>query len=490
MKAEIESQEMRLSRPLQWAALACFALILAAPGLTLLIPSLRPSAPGEAGASADSRFKSFPLFERWRRRDQTAVTRFLGIGNLRVMVGREGWLYYRPDLDATSGKGPMHGEPASVAREKAKAAWRAPIPVIADFAEQLRGRGIRLLFVPVPVKPMIAREGVGLEPASGAPDLWRSTFAELERTGVEVVDLFPVLLDREQGGGAFLKQDTHWTPGAMVEAAGRVADRIGAAAHPAGELREVSGKSQGDLVGMLGMDGASAVFGPESVLLKRVDPARTDRRDVLLLGDSFANIYEDPALGFGEAAGFPSHLSRSLGGRIQTIAINGGGATRVREVFARLPAPRFAEVRTVVWLISSRDLLLPELPARRAGIEWRALTLPEPAESATAPAAAIEITVTLRERSAVEDPRETPYAAAIFSTLCEDENGTERLVFFWAFRDRRLERAAEFAPGERIRMRLVPLDAVSEAARVTRLDDLFRPDLVPWFAEHYEAAGN
>lgn len=479
-----------MSRPLQRAALGCFALILAAPGLTLLFPSLRPSTPGEAGASLDSRFKALPVFERWRQRDQSAVTKFLGIGNRRVRIGREGWLYYRPDLDAISGKGPLHEEPASVARERAKTSWQAPITVIADFAKQLRGRGIRLLFVPVPVKPMIAREGLGLEPDSVPPMLWRSTLKELELAGVEVVDLFPILHDREQGGGAFLKQDTHWTPPAMEAAVDLVADRIGAAAQAAGEVREVSLENRGDLVGMLGLGDPAAVFGGESVLLNHVDLVQADQRDVLLLGDSFANIYEDSALGFGEAAGFPSHLSRSLGGRIGTIAINGGGATAVREAFARLPASRLAELRTVVWLISARDLLLPELPARRAGIEWRALELPEPGEPAAAPGAAIEVNATMRELSAIEDPRETPYAAAIFSALCEDETGAERLVFFWAFRDRKLEPAAQIDPGERIRMRLVPLDSVPEAARATRLDDLFRPDLVPWFAERYEAAGN
>ncbi len=487
MKAESKSTMIKMSRPAQWAAFVGFALILIMPVLSLLFPSLRPKAAGEV--SLEARFKTLPIFEHWRQHDQNAVTRHFGIGNRRVLIGREGWLYYRPDLDALSGKGPLHEEPASVAREKAKTAWQAPIPVIADFAEQLRNRGIRLLFVPVPVKPMIARAGLGLEVAPEAPELWRSTLAELERMQVEVVDLFPILREQEQGGGAFLKQDTHWTPAAMEAAARVVAQRVGTGG-PAGSIRNVPAEHLGDLVGMLGLKEDRMPFERDRADLRRVELAGSVRADLFLLGDSFANLYEDSALGFGEAAGFPSHLSRTLGGRIETIAVNGGGATAVREAFGRLPATRMGELRTVVWLISARDLLLPELPARRAGIEWRALKLTESPELPAVNAGVVEITATLREISAIEDPRETPYAAAIVATLFEDEAGTERLVFLWAFRDRKLEAAADMKAGKAYWLRLVPLDSVPGAARATRLDDFFRPDLEPWFAERVEAAGN
>src|SRR5690606_16531601 len=134
-------------------------------------------------------------------------------------------------------------------------------------------------------------------------------------------------------------------------------------------------------------------------------------------------------------AGFASHFTLALGKPAHTIAINGGGASAVREAFAALPPARIAAVKTVVWVLSARDLLLPELPARRAGIEWRrvAFRTDGTAGSETERGVAGLVT-TLREASPIGDPAQTPYADAIFSTLFEVDGGGERIVFFWAFR--------------------------------------------------------
>lgn len=479
-----------------WQAVftAVFLLVLLLPAASLLLPSLRPGgpeAPVSTGAGnprdLDPRFRSLPLFERWRQRDQADATRFLGIGNRRVFLGRNGWLYYRPDLDAAAGKGVRHREPASVAREKIGVAWQTPIPVIADFAAQLRTRGIDLVFVPVPTKPMISREGLGLGAPSEAPEAWREALDELRKSKVEVLDLFPPLSEIERDGGAYLKQDTHWNPRAMEAAARAVADRIGGSPVIGKRLNKVTREGEGDLVGMLGLGNRRTLFTAEKVELHEPqEPAAgKDAAEVLLLGDSFANIYEDPALGFGAGAGFPARLSASLGKPVETIAINGGGATAVREALAGMPAQRLSEVRTLVWLISSRDLLLTELPARRAGIDWRFVRLPDPGNPVASDARNPDLNGTLRDRSAIEDPRETPYASAIFSTLFEDETGIEHLVFFWAFRDRKLDAAGGLEVGRRYRLDLIPLEDAPEAKSATRLDDLFRPDLKPWFAEKF-----
>lgn len=500
--------EVRVGRGGLRLAAAAFLLFLLLPAASLLLPTFRPSPPKPSAtlrarlASWEETAKTLPLLEGWRRTDQARLTAALGAGNRRVFAGRDGWLYYRPDLEAVFGKGPGHLEPPSVARERHERAWRPPLPVVRDFAAQLAERGIRLVFVPVPTKPMLCRRGLGLGDGLFLPPAWAEMAEELAEGAVELVDLLPVLAGFGNESERFLRQDTHWTPQAMEAAARAVADRVKAGAGAAEYGTEALDRSgRGDLVGMLDLDDAGAPFPPERVVLRRPRPPADPETEaeLVLLGDSFVNVFDDPELGFGGpgeesiGAGFAAHLSAALGVRIELLAVNGGGASAVREAFAALPPGRLGRVRTVVWVLSARDVLLPELPARRAGIEWREVSLPPPgalrSEPEPEPADGVrELVATLREKSAIEDPQLTPYADAIYSTLFETASGGELYVFHWAFRRRELEPAAALEEGRRYRLRLVPLDRAGPAAgRATRLDDLFRVDLFPWFAEAAEA---
>ncbi len=516
----VSEDEIRIGRRGLLVWIVIFILLLLIPGASLLDFKYRNGEVEDAGGSPspstlrgwmtrlEGGAKKLPLLEHWRQVDQARLSRYLGAGNQRVLGGRKGWLYYRSDLDAITGKGPYYEEPASVARERFDRSWQSPVPVIKAFAGELTSRGIRLVIVPVPTKPMICREGLGL-PATGSthPEFSR-VVEDLTTAGIEVVDLFPLLTTRPKEEERFLKQDTHWTPAMAEEAAREVALRV---ASPGGggtllltRAEKVERESRGDLVGMLDLGEKQQLYPPERVSLRRVlreetgEPLSSDPQSgVVVLGDSFVNIYEDPALGFGEGkeasigAGFSSHLATALGQTVHTIAINGGGATGVREAFAGLPDDQVRAKKTVIWVLSSRDLLLAEIPARRAGIEWRSVTFnQEQSNGAGSVRGAVEVIATLREKSTIEDPAQTPYAAATYSTLFEvvervggdQPEGTELNVFFWAFRERKLEPGARLEPGRTYRLRLVPLADHGEANRATRLDDFFRPELTPWFA--------
>lgn len=496
--------EVRVGRTGQWFAIVVFLLFLVVPAASIFVPALRPKANVVSARSLQDRLsaweksaKTLPLLEQWRRSDQARVTGSLGTGNAKVFAGENGWLYYRPDLEAITGKGPDHLEPPSVAREKVERAWQPPLPVIRDFAAQLAERDIRLVLVPVPTKPMLCREGLGLETGTSIPPAWSRVANDLAAAGIGFVDLFPVIESRGPDHERFLKQDTHWTPGTMEAVAREVADKVSPGVAPAvPRFETIQREGLGDLVGMLDFEGGRrTLYAPEVVELKRVsNPPAGDGGEVVLLGDSFVNVFEDPSLGFGEpgettiGAGFASHLAAALGRPVQTIAINGGGATAVREAFARLPAERLAQVKTVVWVLSSRDVLLPEIPARRAGIDWRAVSIPKAASPPTAPTAgaARELVGTLIERSNIEDPSQTPYAEAVFSTIFKAGDGSEHFVFFWGFRKRQLEPAAGLEVARRYRLKVMPFEENEAANRATRLDDLFRPDLDPVFAESFE----
>jgi len=111
--------------------------------------------------------------ERARSGFQWVLTRHLRFGNEQVVVGRRGWLYFRPAIDYVTGPGFL--DPRTLARRAAGGNTREtaphpdPLPALADFAAQLADRGIGLVVVPVPVKASIHPEGLAPELAAALP---------------------------------------------------------------------------------------------------------------------------------------------------------------------------------------------------------------------------------------------------------------------------------------------------------------------------------
>src|SRR5688572_24356510 len=91
---------------------------------------------------------------------QEQITEQFGEGNRKVFIGFEGWLYYQPDIRSLTGYGPLKPEPFSVMKDPELAQQPAAADCIRAFAAQLKERGIQLLFVPLPLKPMIYPEMV------------------------------------------------------------------------------------------------------------------------------------------------------------------------------------------------------------------------------------------------------------------------------------------------------------------------------------------
>jgi alginate O-acetyltransferase complex protein AlgJ len=85
---------------------------------------------------------------------------------------------------------------------------------------------------------------------------------------------------------------------------------------------------------------------------------RDTAADVLLLGDSFTNIYSAPAMGWGTGAGFAQHLAYHLRRSIDVIAFNGGASTQSRAELARgQNAERLGHKKVIVYQFAIRALL-------------------------------------------------------------------------------------------------------------------------------------
>ncbi len=319
-----------------------------------------------------------------------------GIGNERVYAGKDGWLYLRGGFDYLTG--PPFLDPSVLRRRRLDApAWRPapepdPRPAILDFVQQLEERGMHLLILPAPTKPMVHPEPLGASPAPAGEDLHNPSFgafrAELEAAGVTVFDpaLAMVRARLQTGRDQFLRADSHWSPEGLDTVAGALAERIRHLAlfpervSPAGvthftarpgpwrrQARQVSGV--GDLERVLLLPPWQQLSEPQVVETRRVvsisgKPWRRDpRAEILLLGDSFTNVYAQhtPDVSWGGSAGLAEQLSYFLQRPVDRLAINAGGASGSRQRLAEELASgrdRLAGKKLVVFQFAVRDLAI------------------------------------------------------------------------------------------------------------------------------------
>ena len=107
------------------------------------------------------------------------------------------------------------------------------------------------------------------------------------------------------------------------------------------------------------------MFPPVTVTVNQVQGADgqpwqpRESADVLLLGDSFTNIFSAPSMGWGEGAGLAPHLARALGRDIDLIAQNDSGAFATRKLLSEALGAgedRLAGKKVVIWELAAREL--------------------------------------------------------------------------------------------------------------------------------------
>ncbi|MDF3068664.1 MAG: hypothetical protein K0R38_4265 [Polyangiaceae bacterium] len=308
---------------------------------------------------------------------QLQLTQRGRVGNKLAIIGQNGWLYYKPGVLHVGGPGVLDADVHASRRKDALDAGEAPTatdprPAIVGFHRALEQRGIRLVLMPVLDKVALAAQHLHDRPLPAWPQNadYDALLKELGQAGVAVFDM-----RRELGNppreALFLTQDTHWTPGFMQGQARALARYLGevttlpSAASPALERVPQPASRVGDLVDMLKLPEEQAFFLPQSVTVEQVRDASgapwepDPQADVLLLGDSFTNIFSLEGMGWGLAAGLAPHLALALGRPLDVIAQNDSGAFATRQSLARELAAgsdRLAGKRVVVWQFAAREL--------------------------------------------------------------------------------------------------------------------------------------
>ena len=309
---------------------------------------------------------------------QWLLTRWLGAGNERVYPGRDGWLFYRPDVEYVTGRGFLE-EREFERRVLAASEWTTPpqpdpVLAIVHFKRELEARNIALVVMPTPVKPVIHPEELAGGSHRTARNVSFAAFAaRLQEAGVALFD--PAEELSRGTGDKYLRTDTHWRPEAMEAVAARLARYIEtrwpavpggpiggrASADSEYQLQQIEVQQTGDIVPMLDLPEGQSLYRPESVWLRRVVTAngtvwRSSRdADVLVLGDSFSNIYSLESMGWGTSAGLVEQLSYALRRPIDRIVQNDDGAFATREMLARDPG-RLKNTRVVVYQFAEREL--------------------------------------------------------------------------------------------------------------------------------------
>jgi alginate O-acetyltransferase complex protein AlgJ len=277
--------------------------------------------------------------------EQWVQTAWLATGNRKVVVGAGGWLFFRPDVESIAFPGFLEPRPPPIGGQREEDVARTSGPQalarIEHLADRLHRRGISLLVLAVPGKTAIEAAPFTRRPSPDRAPIANRSFeafaARLRARGVDVLDATPILAAarRESGRPQYLRTDTHWTPEGMERVAAAVAERLRRVLPPAPPRplgrRQLRANHRGDLAGALRLPAWPPLYRDETVEIAQVvddagEPWRPDPgAEVLLLGDSYANIYGDPTFGWGDGAGLVEQIAFHLGRPLDRLAITGGG---------------------------------------------------------------------------------------------------------------------------------------------------------------------
>ena len=464
------------------------------------------------------------IISRWLLPHVQSALTHLGAGNEQAYPGRDGWLFYRPDVEYAIGSPFL--DPGQIAKRNQNSRVRAdPIPAILDFRDQLKARGIDLVVFPVPVKPVIDGEMLSASPRwplEKQNPSFEELATRLEAAGVKVFDptnriaslkldlmgvgpdpdLFNVKLGSSLGFHKtqfYLETDTHWRPETMEHVATWLAMFLSTSAEPFGKppgnytLTEQQITALGDIALMLKLPINQTVYQPQTVTIHQVNVGNSPWRatpsaDTLLLGDSFSNIYSLEGMGWGESAGFAEHLSYTLGKPLDAILRNSDGSFATREILSRELArghDRLAGKKIVVWEFASREL---------SKGNWKLLPMtlgqvPESHFYSPKPGIETTLTGTVQSVSSVPLPGSVPYKDHILTVHLTDLSaastdpdkskssvgGTlQALVYLWSMRDNVWAPAARLRAGDQVTVRVRAWSDVSaqyEKINRSEIDD-------------------
>lgn len=294
-----------------------------------------------------------------------------GDAGAKALVGRDGWLFYKPDVDflvqPRIDQDRFYLGTFDTTMDGRRQNLRNPMVAIRDVHRQLSERGIRLVVVPVPGKPTIYPEMLSgsAKPLESSPTL--DLLDSLRASGIEAVDLVRPLRSAKASATTplFLKRDTHWSPAGVAIAADAIAGHLSTIPDVSSRrdtsrfrARDTLVERWGDLCEMSNLPRRREIWPTEPVEISQVTDsagnlyADSDSAAVLWLGDSYSRIYQTDA---PRAAGIIAQVALRLGQPLSSVVNDGGASTVVRQKLSRKPG-LLRHAKVVVWAFVERDV--------------------------------------------------------------------------------------------------------------------------------------
>ncbi len=277
--------------------------------------------------------------------------------------GAGDWVFFRKSLEYTTS-----GDLSLQEAEK------NPVTHLGAFNKFCDRNNINLLFVAVPTKSEVYFEKVDTgQPGTGADVInpyGRKILTDLQKEGVEVIDLLPHFLaakkdDTDSTGQVYQRQDTHWTYRGLQITATLIADRIKeytwyeelSSQKRQYLIKDTTFTRMGDIIARLPESEQTkyppAALKAQQVLREDGTRYKGNRNDpVMLIGDSFTGVFE---LVDCKSAGIGAHIAAKTGLGVDIITSWGGGPL-VRNKMLRARRKDLGAKRLIVYMMVARDL--------------------------------------------------------------------------------------------------------------------------------------
>ena len=286
-----------------------------------------------------------------------------------VVQGKDGWLFLKEELEHLGSKA-FYGKAVLESSKATKLEFADPLPAIVDFNQQLKARGIQLVFAPIPPKALINSDklpgAISPEMLSTLDKQYTELYAELSTQGVQVLDLIPLFRTAKNKEQLYCKTDTHYSGAGLSLVASEFSKEIKRSDWYAGVSKKSYVKTtqeisiHGDLAAMEKSDIK------ENISLDFVIDSATNKAEVsdpdspvLLLGDSHTLVFSVGGDLHSSGAGLFDQLSADIKFPVDLLGVRGSGATPSRiKLYQRSRKDKLflKKKRIVIWCLSAREL--------------------------------------------------------------------------------------------------------------------------------------
>jgi len=286
-----------------------------------------------------------------------------------VIQGKDGWLFLKEELEHLGSKA-FYGNAVLESSKAAKPEFADPLPAIVDFNQQLKERGIKLIFAPIPPKALINSDklqvAVSPKTLSALDKMYADLYAELTAQGVQVLDLIPLFRSAKDKEQLYCKTDTHYSGAGLSLAADEFSKEIQKSDWYAGVSKKAYTKVKQEISIHGDLSAMEKSESKENLSLDFVTDSATGKAEisdpdspVLLLGDSHTLVFSVGGDLHSSGAGLFDALSADIKFPVDLLGVRGSGATPSRiKLYQRSRKDKLflEKKKIVIWCLSAREL--------------------------------------------------------------------------------------------------------------------------------------